>query len=55
MCIKREENELTNQKTDEVITEIQNLSKKEANRGKDTKYRLIEVLLERKFQTPEVQ
>ena len=23
MCIKREENELTNQKTDEVITDIQ--------------------------------
>ena len=31
------------------------MSKKKANRWKDIKYRLIEVLLERKCQTPEVQ
>ena len=31
------------------------MSKKKANRWKDIKYRLIEVLIERKFQTPEVQ
>ena len=54
MCIKREETELTYQKTDEVITDIQTCLRRKKINEKKIKYSLIEVLLERKCQTPEV-